>query len=368
MKKLGFGFMRLPVMDGDWKKIDIEMVKKMVDIYMERGFTYFDTAYVYHEGLSENALKQTVVDRYPRESFAIADKLPIFSMNSADDYQRYFDEELSRCGVEYFDYILLHAIGKDLYSKPFIAKDGFEFIAKIKAEGKAKNVGFSFHDSAELLDTILTEHPEVDFVQLQINYVDWEDDNVQSRLCYEVATKHNIPVIVMEPVKGGDLANVTAEADKLFKEYHPDMSTASWAVRYAASFENVFMVLSGMSNLEQLLDNTSYMEEFAPLNDTERGIISKVEDIVRNSIAIPCTACKYCVEGCPQNIPIPDYFALYNKQSQFGLTQAYRDRYAELISSAGKASDCISCGQCEQHCPQHLSVAELLRDVAEKFE
>lgn len=368
MKNLGFGMMRLPLMEQDnQESINLEVVKKMVDYFMEKGFTYFDTAYPYHIEKSEAAVKKAIVERYPRESFILADKMPTWKVTKNEDYQRIFDEQLERCGVSYFDYYMLHDIGASAYADT-LKYGGFEFMEKLKAEGKAKHIGLSYHDDAELLERILLEHPEMEFVQLQINYIDWDSESIQSRKCYEAAIRHKMPIIVMEPVKGGSLANIPAEADKLFKDHHHDLSTTSWAIRFAASLKNVFMVLSGMSNFEQLADNVSYMQKFMPIDDEEREIIRKAKDIIDSIIAIPCTSCQYCVDGCPKNIPIPKYFSLYNNQNQFGLGPASQDYYGNLAYSFGKASDCIDCKQCEQICPQHIGVAEQMKEVSRVFE
>lgn len=370
MKKLGFGMMRLPITDeNDPKSIDQELVNKMADYYLEKGFNYFDTAYPYHQGMSEICARKALTERYPREAFVLADKMPTFLVTSSEDYQRFFDEQLERCGVKYFDYYLLH----NLFTKTCedtVKYGGFEFMKKLKSEGKVKRIGFSYHDKAELLDRILTEHPETEFVQLQINYIDWDSESIESRKCYETAVRHGKPVIVMEPVKGGCLAKVPADADRLFKDHHPDMSAASWAVRFAASLDNAFMVLSGMSDFGQVTDNVGYMLEMAALDEEEKKIVKKAAAIINNSIEIPCTACGYCLDGCPENIPIPKYFSLYNDQKQFRLMPNHMVYYANLVfaQSFGKASACIGCRQCESHCPQHIVISEELKKVAGVFD
>lgn len=368
MKKLGFGMMRLPLTQADDPtKIDLPQVCQMVDTFLDRGFCYFDTAYMYHNYASENIVKEALVKRHPRESFKLATKMPVRMLKQKEDVERIFEEQRQKCGVDYFDYYLLHCLDTENYQ---VAKDMdcFAFMIQKKAEGKAKKIGFSYHDSAELLDEILTAHPEFEFVQLQINYLDWEDEKVQSRKCYEVCVKHEKPVIVMEPVKGGMLASVPEDVSALFQSQRPDMSVASWAVRYAASLPNVFMVLSGMSNSAQLLDNTDYMQNFIPLDLTERKTVDQAVDIIHSRIAIQCTACRYCVEGCPMKIAIPEYFSLYNKQLQFGDASHARAGFDNLSGKHGKPSECIACGQCESHCPQHLPIIENMQKVSELFE
>lgn len=364
IKKLGFGLMRLP-MNGE--EIDIEQTKKMADLFMEKGFTYFDTAYVYIGGKSEVALKEAVVDRYPRESFQCATKLPIWDLKGLEDMERIFQESLDRAGLEYYDFYLLHALGKESAQK---ADDlgAWEFIKEKKAQGKAKHIGFSFHDSADVLEDILTKHPEAEFVQLQINYADWDSEGVQSRKCYEVARKHGKSVIIMEPVKGGALATMTPEVQTIFKDADPNASVASWAVRYAASLDGLVTVLSGMSNLEQMEDNLSYMADFKPLSEEERKVVGKVVDVLNNLPTIPCTACKYCVDGCPQKINIPGIFSAMNEHTLYGDMNRAQGRYKQATKEGGKAGDCIQCGACQNHCPQHLEIIELLKEASKKFD
>ena len=315
-KKLGFGMMRLPLTEPEnFSAIDIPQVEKMVDMFIDRGFTYFDTAYMYHNHLSECVVRDALVKRHARNSFTLASKLPTMMLSKEGDQERIFAEQLQKCGVDYFDYYLLHSLNKANY-KNACRLGSFDFVAQLKKEGKIRHVGFSFHDTAELLDEILTAHPEVEFVQLQINYLDWDNESIQSRKCYETARRHGKPIVVMEPVKGGALARVPKEAQMLFENTRQGMSPASWAIRYAASLEGVMMVLSGMSSLEQLDENTSFMRDFRPLSQDEQRAIEQAVGIINRSIAIPCTACRYCVEGCPQHIAIPEYFALYNADKQ----------------------------------------------------
>lgn len=368
MKKLGFGLMRLPLTaQEDATSIDQPQLERMVDHFISQGFTYFDTAYPYHQGLSEAAARKALVQRYPRKAFLLADKMPVWLVKDPGDYQRFFDEQLQRCGVDYFDYYLLHTMGEQNYATT-LKYGGFSFMKKLKAEGRAKHIGMSFHDKADVLDRILTEHPELEFVQLQINYIDWEDETIQAHACYDVAVKHGKPVIVMEPVKGGSLANLPPAAHQLLQAYRPGQSAASWAVRYAASLEHVFMVLSGMSDLTQLEDNTACMKDFEPLSAGEREVLDRAAGLITSSIDIPCTACRYCVDGCPKHIPIPDYFALYNNQKLFGLRPMHKNHYNNLTETLGRAGECIGCGQCESHCPQHIEIIKQLAKVAEVFE
>lgn len=366
--KLGFGFMRLPKLaDGSF---DMEQVKTMVDHFMDAGFTYFDTAFVYDNGGSERALKEALIDRYPRESFTVATKMCAWQQaEDAAAAKQQFYTSLERTGAGYFDFYLLHALQAGNYQK-YDEYGLWDFVRERRVEGLIKHVGFSFHAGPELLDELLAAHPEVEFVQLQINYADWENPDVTARANYEVARKHGVPIVIMEPVKGGALADPIPQVRDILQAASPQASLASWAIRYAASLDGVITVLSGMSTLEQVDDNLSYMRDFKPLDDTERQAIAAAQQALAAVESIPCTACHYCTGGCPMNIPIPEIFAARNRQLVWNQAERAQQEYDKAVSAegAGRASACIACGQCEGACPQQIPVITWLKDCAEAFE
>ncbi|MCH5257341.1 MAG: aldo/keto reductase [Lachnospiraceae bacterium] len=364
--KLGFGLMRLPKQRNG--KIDIEQTKQMVDLFMEAGLTYFDTAYVYDDGDSELAAKAALVDRYPRESYTLCTKLCAWmGAHNEETAKQQFYTSLERTGAGYFDYYLLHALQAGNY-KTYDKYHIWDFVKEQKAKGLIKHWGFSFHATPDILDELLTDHPDVEFVQLQLNYADWENPQVTARENYEVARKHGKSIVVMEPVKGGALANPPKEVDKIFKETSPDASFASWAIRYVASLDGIITVLSGMSNLEQMKDNLSYMKDFKPLNTEEQAAIRKAQELMNGIKSIPCTACHYCTAGCPKKIAIPEIFAARNQQLVWGQLEEGGRQYSKAVENAGKAVDCISCGQCERACPQQIDVITRLKDCAAQFD
>ena len=362
-KNFGFGCMRLPLKDGE---IDLAETSRMVDYFLEQGFNYFDTAHGYLQGRSETALKACLTSRHPRDSYILTDKLTGTFFKTEADIRPFFQSQLEACGVDYFDFYLMHAQSATFYQH-FKKCRAYETAFALKAEGKIKHVGISFHDHAEVLEQILTDYPEIEVVQIQFNYVDYDDPAVQSRKCYEVCRRHGKPVLVMEPVKGGNLVNLPEEARKVLDELHGG-SPASYAIRFAAGFPGMMMVLSGMSSMEQMKDNLSCMKDFQPLNETELEAVKKVQSIFRGMNLIPCTACRYCTDGCPRQIAIPDLFAVMNTK------QIYHDwnadfYYNNVYTGAGRrASDCIQCGRCEKACPQHLPIRRLLTEIAAEFD
>ena len=370
-KPLGMGCLRFPVFDEkEPEKIDMEKAKKHIDMYMENGYKYFDTSYVYHKGYSEKALGELLVDRYPRDSFLISTKMPIKWMTKPEQMEQQFQEQLDRMHVDFIDFYLVHMMERDTYNR--CEKWGaFEFLQQKKAEGKFKEFGISVHDTPEFLEEILTAHPEIDFVMLQINYVDWENPSIRAKGSYEVALKHNKPIVVMESCKGGTLAVMPEEAEKLMKDYNPDASLASWAYRFVGMQPGIRMVLAGMPDTPFLEDNIKTFNDFKPLNEEELAIIDKCIKIINENTVIPCTGCGYCDEhGCPMNIPIADNFALINDMKRFenssnagnlNRVNIQADYYESWVrNGAGKASSCIKCKKCEKICPQNLPIAQYM--------
>lgn len=365
MPKIGFGLMRLPEKDG---AIDIEQVSQMADAYMEAGFNYFDTAYVYHGGNSEKVVKEAIVKRFPRESFTIATKLPAWFLHSFEDRDKVFEEQLDRCGVDYFDYYLLHSLEDGNNYDTYEKYDCFDWGIKKRNEGKIRHFGFSFHGTPELLVQVLDKHPEIEFVQIQLNYADWDNKIVHSGELYEILRDRNIPMIIMEPAKGGKLANLDDECAEILKAIRPDKSIASWAFRYVGSLPGIATILSGMSTPEQMEDNINTFKDFEPLSEEELAAIDKVKEIMNRVELAGCTSCKYCVEGCPMGISIPDVISAVNTKRKFPGDMRPQFFYNGLVDRYSHASDCIACGQCEGVCPQHLPIIDLMKEAVEKFE
>lgn len=369
MDKFGFGMMRLPQLkEDDPSSVDIEQVKQMVDIYIENGGKYFDTAYPYHLGASEPALKEAVVERYPREDFLVATKLPVFSVKEPEDMEKFFNEQLEKCGVEYFDYYLIHNINEMTHHAVYDF-DAFEFVRQKKKEGKIRNIGFSLHDKPEALVEAFEAFPDCDFVQLQINYLDWDSSSIQAKECYEIATKYGKPVVVMEPVKGGALAKLPEAAEKIYKEYDENSENVSWALRFCNDLDNVFMILNGVSSTEQMKSSVNIFKDIQPLTQEEHALIDQVKDVVNDLTPIKCTECNYCIDHCPVSIPIPKYFSTYNtyhiNKTQDGDAMGAQVYYLVLSEKEeyGAAADCVECNSCVEYCPQHLDIPALLKDV-----
>lgn len=366
MNKTGFGFLRLPRLEpNDEKSVDYARLNQQVDCFLALGGRYFDTAYTYLDGISEEAIRRSLVLRHPRDHFLLADKLPGYQVRSDEECEAYFQESLRRCGVDYFDVFLLHWLNEKNYA---VAQefDEFRFLQQIKEQGRARKIGFSYHDSPQLLDRILTEHPEVDYVQLQINYLDWDSEGIQSRLCYETCLHHGKSIVVMEPVKGGTLAKIPVQAEALLKSLHPDRTPAQWALRFVQSLPGVEICLSGMGTREQMEENT---RPFQALTQEENALLQQVAEIIRGATAIPCTGCGYCAPHCPQQIPIPQAFRLYNElcrdpEDDWKILPAY----SSLTRTAGKTSQCLKCKSCESHCPQNLPISQLMERIAKRLE
>ena len=364
--KLGFGLMRLPKNpDGS---IDIPQTSEMVDRFIAAGGTYFDTAYVYDNGGSEEAARKALVDRHPRESYTLCTKLNAWlQAHDEESAKKQFYTSLERTGAGYFDYYLLHGLQPGNWTK-YDEYRLWDFVREQKAKGLLKHIGFSYHAGPELLDKLLTDHPEMDFIQLQLNYADWENPGVAARANYEVARKHGVPITVMEPVKGGVLADPIPKVKEVFKRADPNASYASWAIRYAASLDGIITVLSGMSNLAQMDDNLSYMRDFQPLSKEEQEVIHQAQEAMNEDQSIPCTGCHYCTDGCPMSIPIPEIFSVQNRQTVYPGWDKGKNDYLIATAGRGKASQCVACGQCEGACPQQLPIIELLKNSAAVLE
>lgn len=365
MPRLGFGLMRLPETDG---RIDHEEVCRMVDAYMDAGLNYFDTAYVYHSGLSEAEVKEALVKRYPRDRFMLATKLPGWELKTEEDIDRIFQEQMDRAGVDYFDFYLLHSIENgniDTYER----LNCFSWGLRMKEEGRIRHFGFSFHGSPELLVQVLDRHPEVEFVQIQLNYADLENPVVRSGELYKILLERRIPMIIMEPVKGGMLADLKPELEERFRALRPEASIASWAFRFVASLPGVMTILSGMTHEDQMKDNLATFADFTPLTEEEKAVVEEVRQIMTDLPQIGCTACRYCCDGCPSGISIPDVFRAVNTMTLYNEEFRPKAFYRGLVDAGmGKASDCVSCGQCESICPQHLPIISLMQEASEKLD
>ena len=367
MAELAFGLMRLPLIDAnDNASVDKEKTKELIDRFIELGERYFDTAYVYHAGKSEELVGELISDRYPRDRFILTTKMPMFELKSAEEFPKIFDEQLKKCRVDYFDYYFLHALSSKRI-KQAEELGGFEFIKRMKEEGKIKHLGFSFHDSAKVLDETLSRHPEIELVQLQINYLDWDNPSIEARKCHEVALAHDVDINIMEPLKGGTLARVSSPVRSIFSEINDD-SPVKWAFRFDADLLNVKYILSGMNTLEQIEENIAIFNDLKPLDPSEKQSIAKIVAKIIEEGHIDCTACHYCTDGCPKHIAIPEYFHLYNERFNSERYQDILSEFKKLTLKNGKPSDCITCHACEDKCPQHLKITELLKKVAYQYE
>lgn len=366
--KFGFGCMRLPQTDkNDPTKVDLELFKKMVDIYMEKGYNYFDTSYAYHNGASEIAIKKAVVERYPRESFKICDKMPTWALTSPEDNDKFVEEMLERLGIDYFDVFFIHNINIPWLK---LAEDygTFEYVEKMKENGIAREIGISFHDNSILLKKVLEKYGDIlDIVLLELNYLDWEDPVIEARKCYELCVEYGVDVYVMEPLKGGVIVNTNDEIRNDFKQFNPDKSIASFAIRFCASLEQVKIVLSGMSNMDDLLDNCDTYDNFEVLNDDENAFLEKMALKLRENVAVACSECGYCVDACPEMIPIPEYFYLYNTSKNQPESDIYRHYFDKLGDEKVPADECTYCGTCLDYCTQKIDIPDELEKVCEHF-
>ena len=367
--KFGFGCMRLPQTDpDDPAKIDQDLFNQMVDIYMEKGYNYFDTSYAYHNGASETAIRKALVERYPRESFRICDKMPTWALTCEEDNEKYVNEMLERLGTDYFDVFFIHNINVPWLENAKKA-NSFEYIKNMKEKGVAKKIGFSFHEKSELLKEVLEEYGDLfDIVQLELNYLDWEDKSIEARKCYELCTEYGLDVYVMEPLKGGVIVNPNEEIKNDFKEFNPDKSIASFALRFCASLDNVKMVLSGMSKMDDLLDNCDTYDNFEVLSKEESEFLRKMAQKLSDNVAVPCSECGYCIDACPEMIPIPEYFNLYNTSKNQPESNIYRLYYDKIIHEKVSAEECTYCGTCIDYCTQKIDIPEVLEDVGKHFE
>jgi len=367
--KFGFGCMRLPKIDeNDETSINQEIFNEMVDIYMEKGFNYFDTSYAYHSGESEKAIRKAVVERYPRESFRICDKMPTWALKSPEDNDKFVEEMLERLSIDYFDLFLIHNI-----NVPWLEKaeknNTFEYVKKMKENGIAKKIGISFHDKAELLKEVLDKYGEMlDVVQLELNYLDWDDPSIESRKCYELCVKHNLDVIVMEPLKGGVIVNQPESIKKEFNQFNPNKSIASLAIKFCASLENVKMVLSGMNKMDDLIDNCNTYENFTPINQEEIDFLEKMALKLKEIRIVPCSECEYCLDSCPCNIPISEYFNLYNLSKIQPEYNNYRLYFDKLCDEKVAADECIKCESCIEYCTQKIDIPKELENLCKHFE
>ena len=367
--KFGFGCMRLPQTDkNNPGMIDQELFNEMVDIYMKKGFNYFDTSYAYHNGMSETAIRKAVVERYPRESFRICDKMPTWALTSEEDNDKFVNEMLERLGIDYFDVFLIHNI-----NRPWIknAKNAntFEYVKKMKEDGVAKQIGFSFHEKADLLKELLDEYGEIfDVALLELNYLDWEDPSIESHKCYDLCVEHGLDIYVMEPLKGGVIVNPSDEIKNDFKEFDPDKSIASFAIRFCASLEHVKVVLSGMTTMEDLMDNCNTYENFEVLTDSEHAFLEKMAEKLNSTLAVPCSECRYCIEVCPEMIPIDEYFHLFNTSKNQPESNIYRLYFDKLEDEKVPLDNCTYCGTCIDHCTQKIDIPEELENVSKHFQ
>ena len=367
--KFGFGCMRLPLTNSnDPTSVDQDLFNQMVDIYMEKGFNYFDTSYAYHNGMSEVAIRKAVVERYPRESYQICDKMPTWALTSEEDNDKFVNEMLERLGIDYFDVFFVHNINTPWYKLAEEHK-AFDYIKKMKENGTARKIGFSFHDNASLLEEVLDKYGDfIDVVQLELNYLDWEDPAIEAHKCYDLCVKHGLDVYVMEPLKGGVIVNPNDEIRNDFKEFNPDKSIASFALRFCASLEHVKIVLSGMSKMEDLLDNCDTFENFEVLSEEETEFLERMTEKLNSSVAVSCSECGYCVDACPEMIPIPEYFSLYNLSTNRPESDIYRLYYDKLADEKVPADECTYCGTCIDYCTQHIDIPEELEKVCEHFQ